>query len=231
MRLDLAHIEVVAQPSSQASISRQTLRHKSAHADAPTSVALRPRWFTPGSTKLLSVTYGAGARAMRRNMKRPKSFAPSTSWMRKGSVPETDRLPGACVSHQSHHRRPLLRSWRFRSHCGCRDQREADRLGQHTRSSQREMDNTLECERLLLLLLLCCSVAWLFGCLMCEYVHCRCVLIGITLRAVANTWDDSRSASLGLKVQRDGARKCRILRRKTDPRGESTGSETPGGPR
>ena len=37
----------------QASISRQTLRHKSAHADVLASVALRPRWFTPCSTKLL----------------------------------------------------------------------------------------------------------------------------------------------------------------------------------
>ena len=40
----------------QASISHQTLRHKSAQADVLASVAFHPRWFTPCSTKLLSVS-------------------------------------------------------------------------------------------------------------------------------------------------------------------------------
>ena len=46
----------------QASISRHKSSHKSAHAHVLASVAFRPRWLTPCSTKLLSVTYCASAR-------------------------------------------------------------------------------------------------------------------------------------------------------------------------
>ena len=44
----------------QASISR----HMSAHTSVLASVAFRPRWLTPRSTKLLSVTYRARVRVM-----------------------------------------------------------------------------------------------------------------------------------------------------------------------
>ena len=83
-------LKIAAGPSHRVSSHRLSQsRHKSAHADASASVALRPRWFTPCSTKLLSATYCATTRAMRRNMKRRNYSAPSTSWMQKGSVPET----------------------------------------------------------------------------------------------------------------------------------------------
>ena len=89
VQIHLAGTERFSPSPPQASISHQTSRHKSAHADVLASVAERPHWLTPCSTKLLSVTYWAGARAMRKNMKSPKSSAPSTSWMRNGSVPNT----------------------------------------------------------------------------------------------------------------------------------------------
>ena len=82
-------IERVSPRPPQTSISHQTFRHKSAQADVLASVALRLRWFTPCSTKLVSVTYWASAYAMRKNTDSPKSSASSTSWMRNGSVRKT----------------------------------------------------------------------------------------------------------------------------------------------
>ena len=77
MCLDFAHGEVVAQAAPSINLAPDV---------AP---QIRPRWLTPCSTKLPSVTCWAGARAMHKNMKSPKSSAPSTSWMKNGSVPET----------------------------------------------------------------------------------------------------------------------------------------------
>ena len=68
----------------------------SAQTDVLASLAFRPRWFTPCSTKLLSVTYCAGACAIRRrNMKRPKS-----SEERQRSR-DRNGLPRARVRHQT----------------------------------------------------------------------------------------------------------------------------------
>ena len=75
VRLDLALRKVIAQALSGIG-SRQTTHERSAHADGLASTASRPRWFTPCSTKLLSVTYSASARALR-------------------------SAPSACVRHQS----------------------------------------------------------------------------------------------------------------------------------
>ena len=77
-----------------ASISRQTSRHKSAHADVLASVAFRPRWLTPCSTKLLSVTYCASARNAKKHEK-------SEELCTINILDEERQRSGACVRHQT----------------------------------------------------------------------------------------------------------------------------------
>ena len=77
VRRNLAHGEAVALTSPSIdfapNVAPQVRPRRSAGLGGP-------RWLTPCSTKLLSVTCYAGARAIRRNMKRAQSSSPSTSW-------------------------------------------------------------------------------------------------------------------------------------------------------
>ena len=86
VRLDLAHREAVA--AQCIDFARYVTHHVRPRRRASLG-RISPTLVDALLDKLLSVTYCAGARAMRKNMKRPKSSAPSTSWMRNGSVQET----------------------------------------------------------------------------------------------------------------------------------------------
>ena len=86
MRLHLAHREGAAQASPGRNFA----------PDVAPQVRTRRRVRLGGFPSTLvyallnkAVTYCAGACAIRRNMKKPESSAPSTSWMKKGNVPET----------------------------------------------------------------------------------------------------------------------------------------------